>query len=55
LWRKALGVEGRTRTKGSRRLIQAAAEKGAAGMQARDLTDRERCQRARALDLGRAP
>jgi hypothetical protein len=54
LWRAALGVEGRDGTEGSRRLIQAAAEKGAAAMQAREFTERERRAsrwRARKLNL----
>src|SRR5262249_24603583 len=54
-WRQALGVEGRHGPEGSKRLIQAAAAKGGAGMRARGLTDRERRQRrrrARELDLG---
>jgi hypothetical protein len=54
-WRRAPGVGGRDGTEGSRRLIQAAAAKGGAGMRARGLTDRERRQRrkrARELDLG---
>jgi hypothetical protein len=53
-WRKALGVW-RTDSEGSRRLIQAAAEAGAAAMHERGLTDDEcdeRSRRARALGLG---
>jgi hypothetical protein len=45
LWRRALGVEGRAGTEGSRLLIQAATEKGAAAMQAREFTESERLAR----------
>jgi hypothetical protein len=54
-WRKALGVT-RTNNEGSRRLIQGAAEGGAAAMRERGLTDEEcdeRSRRAVALDLKR--
>jgi hypothetical protein len=54
-WRKALGV-GRADSEGSRRLIQAAAETGAAAMHERGLADEEadeRRRRAVELDLGR--
>jgi hypothetical protein len=53
-WRKALGV-GRTDSEGSRRLIQAAAEAGAAAMHDRGLTEEEadeRRRRAVELNLG---
>src|SRR5262249_28431489 len=54
-WRKALGVS-RTNNEGSQRLIQAAAEEGAAAMREREYTDEEcdeRSRRARELGLGR--
>jgi len=54
-WRQALGVT-RTNNEGSQRLIQAAAEQGAAAMRERGLTDEEcdqRSRRALELDLGR--
>jgi hypothetical protein len=53
-WRKALGV-GRADPEGSRRLIRAAAEAGAAAMHERGLTDEEveeQRRRAVELDLG---
>jgi hypothetical protein len=43
-WRKALGV-GRTDNEGTARLVQAAAEKGAEAVQAREWTEGEREQR----------
>jgi hypothetical protein len=55
LWRAALGVEGQFGTEGSARLHQAVSEKGAAAMQAREFTERERRarrRRARKLNLG---
>jgi hypothetical protein len=54
-WRKALGVEGRDGTEGSRRLIQAAAEKGADQVRGKPLSPEQVEQRrrtARALILG---
>ena len=54
-WRQALGVT-RTNNEGSQRLIQAAAEQGAAAMREREYTDEEcdeRSRRARELGLGR--
>jgi hypothetical protein len=54
-WRKALGVEGRDGTEGSRRLIQAAAEKGADQVRGKPLSPEQVEQRrrtARALNLG---
>jgi hypothetical protein len=55
-WRKAMGVEGRAGTEGSRRLIQAAAAKGGAVLRGRPLTAEEVEQRRRTnreLDLAR--
>jgi hypothetical protein len=54
-WRKALGVEGRAGTEGSRRLIQAAAEKGADQMRGKPLSPEQvevRRRNAHALNLG---
>jgi hypothetical protein len=54
-WRKALGVEGRDGTEGSRRLIQAAAEKGADQVRGKPLSPAQVDQRrrtARELNLG---
>jgi hypothetical protein len=54
-WRKALGVEGRSGTEGSRRLIRAAAEKGADRLRGKPLSPEQVEQRrrtARALNLG---
>jgi hypothetical protein len=45
-WRKVLGVTN-TNNESSRRLRQAVAEAGAAGMRARGLTDEERAERSR--------
>jgi len=42
IWRRVLGVVGRAGTKGSQRLIQAAAERGALAMRAHDFTEAER-------------
>src|SRR5262249_51979379 len=51
-WLKGLGVR-RTNNEGSRRLIQAAAEQGAAAMRERGLTDEECDERSRrSLELG---
>jgi hypothetical protein len=53
-WRKSLGVK-RADPQGSRRLIQAAAEKGAEGMKARWVSEEERAERSRLskeLNLG---
>jgi hypothetical protein len=55
LWRKALGVEGRDGTEGSRRLIRAAAEKGADQVRGKPLSAEQverRRRTARALNLG---
>ena len=46
-WRRALGVEGRAGTEGSRRLIRAASEKGAAVIRGRPLTPEQVEQRRR--------
>jgi hypothetical protein len=54
-WRKALGVEGRDGTEGSRRLIRAAAEKGADQVRGKPLSPEQverRRRTARALNLG---
>jgi hypothetical protein len=54
-WRKALGVEGRDGTEGSRRLIQAAAEKGADQVRGKPLSPEQvevRRRNAHALNLG---
>ena len=55
-WRRALGVEGRAGTEGSRRLIKAASEKGAAVIRGRPLTPEQIEQRRRSAienDLAR--
>jgi len=54
-WRKALGIEGRAGTEGSRRLNQAAAENGAAVIRENGISDDEcdvRSRRAIELNLG---
>jgi hypothetical protein len=54
-WRKALGVEGRTATAGTRRLVQAAAEKGADQVRGKPLSPEQvevRRRNARELNLG---
>jgi hypothetical protein len=54
-WRKALGVEGHDGTEGSRRLIQAAAEKGADQVRGKPLSPEQvevRRRNAHALNLG---
>lgn len=55
-WRKWLGVEGHTKTRGSERLHRETSNRGAAAVQAREWTAGERAARSEAAKLaGRRP